>query len=141
MYFNVVCFSIYFIRLKIMATSHIWSTSVLFTDFLHRILLFSIHFLPIYSLTISAIIIISPSFQPTDWNSSKSSNFYHYQINALPCKYNPYMACILICDNSHDYLNEHTPLKQYLSEIQHINSSDNLDPCSFPWIYLVLEQQ
>ena len=51
------------------------------------------------------------------------------------------MAHILISDNAYGYLNEHNPLTQYLSEIRHIHYSDMLDPCYFPWIYLVLEQK
>ena len=138
MSFNVVCFSMCFSRLKIMATSYIWSTPVIFTNRLPIIFLFSIHCFPISSFNISANIIISPSFQPTNWNSSENSTFYYYQIHALPCEYNPHMACILICDNACYSLNEQTPLKQYLSEIIRIHSSNKLYPSSFPWIHLVL---
>ena len=142
MSFNVVCFSICFIRLEIMATSHIFSTPVLFTDFLHLILLFSIHCFHIFSFTISDNIIIPPTHSNQLIGiHPRLLLFYYYQIHELPYKFNLYMACILLCDNDHDYLHEQTPLKQYFSEIRHIHSSEKLEPCYFPWIYLVFKQQ
>ena len=141
MSFNVVCFSICFCRLKIMATSHICSTPVIFTDCLHIILLFSVYFFPIYFSL----------YHPTSKYRHNSNQligihlklllFHRYQIYALTCKYNPYMACIILCANSCDYLNEQTHLKQYVSERRYIHSFDKSDPCSFPWIDLVLEQK